>query len=111
MNKTLKFKPCLVAPILSGTKTSTWRLWDDKNIQTGDELDFLDSDTKEKFASVRVLKVLEKPIGQLSVEEKSGHETYRSDEEMYQILGGYYGKPVDATTPVKVIWFEIKIKS
>ncbi len=33
--KTLKFKPHLVAQILAGTKTSTWRLFDDKNITGG----------------------------------------------------------------------------
>ncbi len=108
MNKTLKFKPYLVPLVLSGEKTSTWRLWDDKNIQVGDELDFLDSDSKERFVTVMVTKVIEKPIGQLGPDEKSGHESYQTDEEMYRILGGYYGRPVDAATPVKVIWFEIK---
>jgi hypothetical protein len=33
--KTLKFKPHLVEQILTGTKTSTWRLFDDKNIMGG----------------------------------------------------------------------------
>lgn len=35
-SKTLKFTPELSAKILSGEKTSTWRLFDDKNLQKGD---------------------------------------------------------------------------
>jgi len=33
--KTLKFAPDLCAQILAGTKTSTWRLFDDKNLMGG----------------------------------------------------------------------------
>ncbi len=107
MHKTLKFKPELAALILAGTKTSTWRLWDDKELQAGDTVDFLMQNTLEHFATVRLAKVIEKPFGALTEEEKSGHEHYSSDEEMYRMISEYYQKPVDPTVPVKVIWFEL----
>jgi len=43
--KTLKFTPHLVEQILAGTKTSTWRLFDDKNIMGGDLPNFFNKET------------------------------------------------------------------
>ena len=45
--KTLKFASHLVQKILSGEKTSTWRLFDDKDLQVGDGLIFVNKDTGE----------------------------------------------------------------
>ena len=39
--KTLKFTTQLVEKILSGEKTSTWRLFDDKDFKNGDNLAFI----------------------------------------------------------------------
>jgi len=107
MNKTSKFRPELAELILAGKKTSTWRLWDDKSISEGDILDLLNKETLQKFATARVIKVVEKPLGSLTLEEKDGHETYTSDEEMFKMLEGFYHKPVNADTMAKVIWFEL----
>ncbi len=38
--KTLNFSDKLVPLVLSGAKTATWRLFDDKNLAIGDELIF-----------------------------------------------------------------------
>ena len=46
--KTLKFTPELCGQILTGTKTSTWRLFDDKNLTVGDELTFVNKQTLER---------------------------------------------------------------
>ena len=107
MNKTSKFRPELAELVLSGKKTSTWRLWDDKNISEGDILDLLNKETLEKFATAKVTKVVEKPLGSLTPEEKGRHEVYTSDEEMFNILEGFYHKPVNSDTLAKVIWFEL----
>ena len=37
--KTLKFKQCLVDQILRGEKTSTWRLFDDKDLNIGEKIE------------------------------------------------------------------------
>src|ERR1700749_2437585 len=107
MNKTLKFKSHLAELILAREKTSTWRLFDDKNLQEGDVVDFIRQDTLEKFATVRLTSVIEKPLGLLSEEEKNGHEKYSSDEEMFKTIGGYYGEIIDGNTPIKVLQFEL----
>jgi len=44
--KTLKFANNLVSLILSGEKTATWRLFDDKDLTKGDKVLFLDQETK-----------------------------------------------------------------
>lgn len=43
--KTLKFTLQLCEQILAGTKTSTWRLFDDKDLAVGNELQFVNKET------------------------------------------------------------------
>ena len=107
MHKTLKFVPELVPLVLNGEKNSTWRLWDDKSISVGDKVDLLNKADLTHFATATITKVLEKPLGELTEEDKKGHETFKSDEQMYQTYTKYYNRPVDSTTPVKLIWFEL----
>lgn len=105
--KTLKFDPKLVPLILSGEKTTTWRLWDDKGLKAGDKVTFINRETGEIFATVELTKVVEKTFAELTLEDKSRHESFRSDEEMYETYSRYYGKKVDPDTSLKIIKFKI----
>lgn len=107
MHKNLKFVPNLVDLILTGKKTSTWRLWDDKNLQVGDIVDFLEFGSLKHFATAKIDKVIERKLGELTLEEMSGHEVYQDKEEMYKKFSEYYQKPVDSGSLVKVIWFTL----
>ena len=107
MNKQLKFAPALVPLVLSGEKTSTWRLWDDKDLSVGDIVDFIAFDTKAQFAQGKLTEVIEKPLGELTQEDKKGHEQFANDDEMYKTYTSYYGRPVDKGTKVKLIWFTL----
>lgn len=107
MNKTLKFSPKLVPLILSGEKISTWRLWNDKDLSMGDIVELLESGTDKHFATARLTKVIEKPMGQLTEEDKKGHENFNSDKEMYATYLKYYGKPISPDTLVKIIKFKL----
>lgn len=53
--KSLKFKPHLVPLVLSGEKDSTWRLFDDKDLKEGDELQFMNSETDDVFSAAVIL--------------------------------------------------------
>ena len=64
--KTLKFKPELAELILAGKKTSTWRLFDDKDLQTDDVVSFVNSDTMEQFALAKLSEVNEKELGEMT---------------------------------------------
>lgn len=102
------FAPELVPLILSGKKTTTWRLWDDKNLTEGDDVELANSLTKEPFAKARLVKVTETVMGALTEHDKHGHETFTCDEEMYKQYSSYYGKAVNADTEVKIIKFVLQ---
>ncbi len=106
--KTLKFRAVLVPLILSGEKTSTWRLFDDKDLAAGDELEFKNKETGEVVAYATATKVIIRPMGKLKEEEIEGHEKYTSSEEMYKTFSGYYKAPIGPEKPVTIAWFELK---
>lgn len=107
MNKRLKFAQDLVPLVLSKEKVSTWRLWDDKDLSEGDVVDFVEYGTDRHFATGKLTKVTEKLLGELTIEDKEGHERFESDEEMYRTYTKYYNRSADKDTPVKLIWFEL----
>ncbi len=108
MNKRIKFYDHLVKPMLSGNKTATWRLFDDKNFQAGDVVDCINTQTGEQFAVIEITDVYEKPLGQLTDNDWVGHERFASDEAMYAAYREYYpGQPVGPDTLVKIIHFNV----
>ena len=103
--KTLKFKPYLCEQILEGKKTSTWRLFDDKNLQKGDLLTFLNKDALVPFGTATISKLCVKTLGTLEETDWEGHERFSSEEEMYATYRRYYGDKVTSVTEVKIISF------
>lgn len=93
--------------ILKGEKIVTWRLFDDKDLQIGDELKLVNSDTKEKFANAKIINVYEKKLGAVEASDYDGHEKYASNEEMIETFKTYYGDKVNANTIVKIIKFKL----
>jgi len=106
--KIVKFKDYLVPLVLSSKKTSTWRLFDDKSLSVGDAIELREFGKDESFATGHIIKVIEKPFKDLSVEDKKGHEEYQSDEEMYKAYSRYYNTAVTPDTFVKIVWFELE---
>lgn len=106
--KTLKFMPHLVPMVLSGEKTSTWRLFDDKDLQKGDELILINKETGEEFSKATIIKVEEKKLKDLREEDFVGHEKFESEAKMYETYKSYYGEKVNPDTIVKMIDFEFK---
>ncbi|MDO8260759.1 MAG: ASCH domain-containing protein, partial [Candidatus Magasanikbacteria bacterium] len=74
--KKIKFTDKLTNLILSGKKTSTWRLFDDKNLSEGDEVILVNKQTLEDFASAVIEGVAEKKLGELDDKDWEGHERY-----------------------------------
>ena len=105
--KTLKFTSTLVPLILSGEKTSTWRLFDDKDLCEGDECIFLNRETGEEVARARLTRVYEKKIRDITNEDYDRHERYTDVDEMIRTFQGYYGDHVTAETMVKIVTFEL----
>ena len=103
--KTLKFTTPLVEQILYGEKTSTWRLFDDKDLQVGDQLTFINKETGQKFGTAVVESLTVKTLGTLTDEDWIGHEKFASEDEMYETYSRYYEKIVDGNTEVKILSF------
>ena len=99
--------PHLVPKVLSGKKTSTWRLFDDKNLTEGDEFIMVNKETGEDFAKGKITKVREKKLGELGDNDFDGHEKYNDQEDMLNHYKGYYGDKVNLDTIVKMIDFKL----
>ena len=105
--KTLKFKHEFVEEILEGRKTTTWRLFDDKDLTVGDELELVDRDSKEKFAEAIIVDIQEKQIKNLTDEELKNHG-YENSDDMLKSHREYYGDKVNLETEVKMLTFDFK---
>jgi len=108
--KTLKFVPELISPILSKHKTSTWRLFDDKDLSEGDELSLVNKETGEEFAKAVIIKTREKKLKDIIEDDFDGHEKFESEERMYEIYRLYYGDKVTENTIVKMVDFKVTRK-
>ena len=106
--KNIKFRENLAKLILAGKKDLTWRLFDDKDLREGDEVDFINWETKEKFGEGLLTKVWEKKMQYLQATDFDGHEKYSNNEEMYETYRTYYGDKVGPDTIVKIIRFKLK---
>ncbi len=105
--KTLKFKSNLVARILDDSKTTTWRLFDDKNLRVGDKLEFINSDTKESFSCAEIIDVREKKLNEIEELDYKDHEKYSNTKDMVNHYQIYYGQKVSSESIVKIIKFRL----
>ncbi len=105
MTKTLKFAPELCKQILAGTKTSTWRLFDDKDLTVGDDLTFVNKQTLEVFGTGEITQLYIKTLGTLEESDWIGHERFASEQVMYDTYRSYYGDQVHTDSEVKIIFF------
>lgn len=103
--KQIKFSPELVPLIKNGSKTCTWRLWDDKDLQEGDEVIFIQRPELTPFAIAELTKVTNKKFGELGEEDYIGHEKY---DDPYKVCSDYYHREVVYDTPLTVVQFVIK---
>ncbi|MFA6495388.1 MAG: ASCH domain-containing protein [Candidatus Paceibacterota bacterium] len=106
--KTLKFKNHLVSLVLSGEKDVTWRLFDDKDLWPGDELELINKDTMEKFGEATILGIREKALKDIVDADFDGHEKFESTEKMLETYQSFYGDKVTPETIVKIIRFKLK---
>ena len=100
MNKTLKFVHHYVPSVLKNQKGITTRLFDDKSITAGDEADFLDAETNEKFATAKITKVEQTTFADAMKDAVDIQGMYNQYKE-------YYKQDVKADTPMKIIHFEL----
>ena len=111
--KSLKFDHDLAQRILKGEKTSTWRLYDDKDISVNDEVSLVDkvdpanAKTWTSIGKARIDTIIQKRLGDIQPEDYTGHEKFLSREKMLEAYRKYYGQGVDLDTAVKIIHFTL----
>ena len=106
--KTIKFRPELAQLIIDGKKTTTWRLFDDKDLQAGDAVELMNKATLQPFGRAVISEVIEKPIKALDDADWEGHELFPNNEAMYAKYREYYpGHEVGPDTMVKILHFEL----
>ncbi len=106
--KKLKFYKYLADLIIKGEKTTTWRLFDDKDLHVGDQLILSITETGKEFAQAEILTVKEKKLSEITDEDYDGQVKYSSPEEMYKTFQGFHkDQSVGPDTLVKVIKFAL----
>jgi ribonuclease HI len=109
--KSIKLDHQLANDVRSGKKTTTWRLFDDKDLSVDDRVVLIDKVNPKDhnswvaFGEAIINQVVEKRLGEISKDDYDGHETYVSVDEMLQTYQGYYGNSVSLKTPVKILRF------
>lgn len=104
--KSLKFAPNLVSLILNREKTITWRLFDDKDLQIGDNLELVNFENKEVFAKAIILNIENKKICDLSGDDLRKN-SYIDMNHVLSVNRKLYGDTVDMNTEVKIIEFAV----
>lgn len=109
--KTLKLDHDLALLVESGKKSTTWRLYDDKDlsindtVQLIDKVDPKDATTWRTIGKARINSIIQKRLGDIVAEDYEGHESFASKQQMLETYRKYYGPQVDEQTPIKIIRF------
>ena len=100
MNKTLKFASSFIKTILQQKQIITARLFDEKNLSVGDTLDLLNTDTGERFATAKVIRVTESSF-------KDMVQDAADVPGMYEMYENYYQKTIQPTDTIKYVTLEM----
>jgi len=107
MIKQLKFRKEVAEAIISGSKDSTWRLFDELDLRQDEIVELIVRKTHDRFAKARITKVVEKKFSELTDTDWEGRKRFDSDEEMFKTFSNFYNKPVDENTVIKIVHFHV----
>lgn len=105
--KTLKFRKDQVPRILNGQKTNTWRIFDEKDLQPGDQLELMQWGSGEVFARATVTGITQKQLGAITEPDFLGHEKFKDAAEMLNYYRDFYGNRVTMETMIKIVEFKL----
>lgn len=110
--KKLKLDHAAAQLVLNGTKTSTWRVFDDKDLTVNDEVELIDKlepsqpQTWQVIGVGHINRIIEKRIGDITAADYEGHEAHESPEARLELYRSRYGDNVTNDTPIKMIHFD-----
>ena len=109
--KKLKLNHEFAELVLKGVKTSTWRIFDDKDLSVNDRvllIDKVEPNNPEKWQDIGVAtidKVTQKRLEDISDSDLNDHGDDGSKKNILDKYIEYYGPDVTLQTPVKIIHF------
>jgi ribonuclease HI len=109
--KTLKFDHTEAQLVLQGRAVATARLFDEKDLSVGDEVRFIDKVTPAReeawrvFGRGRVMRIIEKPLRDLSAEDR-GALGVENNDDIFTAFAAIYGAVVKNDTVAKIIYFD-----
>lgn len=112
--KKLKLDHTLALKVLNDRKTTTWRLFDDKDLSVNDEVLLIDKvdpgdpNTWKAIGTATVDAVHQRRLAGITEEELAG-EDFSSQAEMLATYQRYYGPNVTLDTPVKIVQFHFAV--
>lgn len=108
--KSLKFTAEQIPEIEQGRQTSTWRIFDDKELSVGDELQFINCDNATVFGYGLVGQIVIKRIKDLNEFDQDGHKKYDNLGQIITEFTRFYGPGVTADTIIKVVKYSFSKK-
>jgi ribonuclease HI len=112
--KRLKLDHKIAGLVRNGSKNSTWRLYDDKDLQVNDQVELIDKvdpgnpSTWTSVGIARIDKIIEKRLGEIAKEDVQGRGGHVSREERLKNFQRHYGPQVTFETAVKIIHFTLE---
>jgi ribonuclease HI len=109
--KILKLDHQFAQQVLSGERRSTWRMFDEKHLSVGDEIqivDKVDPDDDGTWLIIgegKIEQVTEKRLADVSENEYKTEEAYTSLDDILAEFRKFYGPLVTSATPVKIVKF------
>lgn len=112
--KQLKFDHHFAQAIITGKKTATFRVNDDKDIRVSDEVQLVDKVKRDHPTSwvipgvLKITTVTSATLSELTKDQLSIGETFDNVDEMLQTFRRFYGEHVDMDTQILVLEFVYK---
>ncbi len=111
--KALKFSHDIATDIKEGKRSTTWRMYDDKDTHVGDRLELVDKidprdpSTWEHFAIATITQIVEKRLGSVEASDYELETDQMSPEDLLLTFQKYYGPQVTFDTPLRIMTFSV----
>ena len=110
--KKLKLDHQAAQQVVNGQVSSTWRLYDDKDLTVNDTVVLIDKvdplapQTWRVIGTGRITRVVEKRIGDIEQADMQAGEQFDSPEALLAAMRQRYGANVEWDTAIKLVYFD-----
>lgn len=100
--------------VVEGKKTTTWRLFDDKDLSVNDAVELIDKvkmnepQSWQVIGNATITSVIEKRLRDVSAEDLERDDEFDSTDNMLATFKGYYGSNITPDTHVKIVQFDFR---